>query len=517
MIDRLGGKWDPTVMAYRVPATIANLVELLQITEFSVSSDLFELLKTKDPVVPKIKLSNAWNNLYEFQKKEAWKLFNSNYPGHLLAIEPRLGKSIISIVTADLLNYENVLIISPRLLLRQWLREIREWTNRSPELCWGEDARPGWCVTTYESFSYGAKRVKRSLIPGKRTKSFQRYHWDLMIVDESVKIKSRDTVAFKSLFLLRKNNVDKVWELSGVPEAHNVSDLWTQFRLIWPDAFTSFNKFVERFCLTEDTPWGTTIVGSRLGMDFRYLFSDLMFTVTLEDTNGEVSLTELSFINLEVDMLPTQSKLYHEMLDTFIASVEHDTSVIASTKMSQLIRLQQILSCPANLGPSFPMESGKIDAVIECVEFYEKPVLIWTHWRRGATILCTLLRGAGHKVGFVIGGESNADEYIRMFQDGELDVLILSIDMGQYGLPLHNARTVVYMDKTYEMETYVQSLYRVKQMNPDHQPNVVSISVPGTVDELLVDNLTTKAVDLHHLTGVELASLLRSLKNDSWT
>lgn len=100
---------------------------------------------------------------------------------------------------------------------------------------------------------------------------------------------------------------------------------------------------------------------------------------------------------------------------------------------------------------------------------------------------------------------------LEEFKAGDYDALILSIGVGKFGHTFTNVKTIFYIDKTWNADDYFQSLHRVRRIGLKHRPVVVTLRAPGTVDELVEDNLTGKLGGISRLTKSNLRDLLKGL------
>jgi SNF2 family DNA or RNA helicase len=434
-------------------------------------------------------------NLLDFQDEAVQFLVTNPYPGALLALSPGLGKTVIASVALALLNIRRVLIICPRALVEVWRRELDKWARRTAAPAWGTDCPDDdLVITTFET-----------LVKKTHGNSYYR-GWDLLIIDESSRVKNQNTAAAMRVLRLR-GSADRVWLLSGTPVTKHVDDLYSQFQIIWPGAFKSYWRFVNQFCLTMQTVWGTNIVGSK-PMDFRSIFSDLMY---VRQQNEVIELPDMIIERLSVPLYPEQSDVYTTLEKELIIKLEESEKIVPN-RVASLTYLQELVSSPINLGLNIP--SSKHDTVKELIDLVEPPCIIWVHWRAGADQLFLDLKERGLSVDCILGGDPLIDNKIQSFQDGDLDFLILSLGVGGMGLTLTRARTVIYLDRNWMMEDYVQSLYRVKRIGLDHKPKVYILHSPGTVDALVEQNLTVKSFDIHRVTNEDLKTLLRSLRNE---
>jgi SNF2 family DNA or RNA helicase len=475
-----------------------------------------ELEVLQDEDIPP-SLLPVWQQLYGFQKEAVSMLVDNpwDHPGDLTALAPGLGKTVVALTTAGLLELPRVLIIAPLSLVNVWLLEKMKWfpgTRNSASLPYEINAvhgqsppKEGWVVTNYNTVT-SPRRVVDYIEQG----------WDAVVVDESVGVKNRRTQRFMSLKGLREST-DRWWELSGSPVTKHLDDLWAQFHLIEPRAHTKYSRFANRWCVVEENIWnkghGGDVVGSA-GRDVHRDFKDVLFVRSQEQVLPD--LPEIRFEALNVSMTAQQSGIYEDMLQKFIATLESGEEMSTTNKLAQLIRLQQITSNPCNFGKNWPDTSGKHAALAELVEAeaVEFPMLVWTHWKRGSEALQRRLEGLIPGRVELIHGSIDKEEIDELFVDykaSKIDILICSLGVGKFGHTLVNTRTAVYVDKTWDADAWAQSLRRIKRIGLTHSPRCITITCPGTVDDMVEDNLAGKAVNIAHVTNSNLATMLKSL------
>jgi hypothetical protein len=107
--------------------------------------------------------------------------------------------------------------------------------------------------------------------------------------------------------------------------------------------------------------------------------------------------------------------------------------------------------------------------------------------------------------------KDEVDDLFEAYKSGKVKALVLSLGVGKFGHTLTNTLTAVYLDKTWEADPWVQSLRRIKRIGLTHSPRVISIVCPGTVDDIVEENLAGKAVNIAHVTNSNLATMLRTL------
>jgi SNF2 family DNA or RNA helicase len=399
--------------------------------------------------------------------------------GQLAVMSPGLGKTIVAILAADVLK-ANVLVVAPSSLRFNWFREIDTWSD---------GRSTSWTVVSYDEL-------------WRKPNQFKGLRFDVLILDESVLVKSRNAKRHKAAFKLR-SQARLVWELTGNPTTRYADDLWGQLHIIWPKAFSSYWRFARRYCYTRPTAWGESVTGTRATRNALRDSSDLAFTVQQEDV---LELPEYLFEVLDVELAPRQARAYDQMLTDFRSELAGG-EMSAGNKAARLIRLQQIAS--------WADDSSKHNAVLELLEsgYLETPAIIWTHWLDGAEELAERIAALGPSTAWVHGTQTvkRKDELLEEYKAGNVDVLVLSLGVGKFGHTFTNTQSMVYVDKTWNADDYFQSLHRVRRIGLKHSPLVLTIRAPGTVDDLVERNLTRKMKDASRMTNAELSTLLAGL------
>ncbi|MDM7940122.1 MAG: DEAD/DEAH box helicase [Methanothrix sp.] len=497
----MGGKLSASGTSWSFPGYSQSVYQLIRQFNPELDSTVSHLLEGFGFSLPgEIETDHpSWDKMFQFQKEAISYLILSPHRGSLLALSPGLGKSAVATVASDLLNYDRVLIIAPLSLLSTWEREYRKWSWRDdpPKVRHGKNPEGNIVITNYDTVV-------------RHVDEYCKAKFQLVILDESILVKNRDTRRFKALKRLTLG-VNRLWLLSGNPVSREVDDLWAQFHLIDPPSFSSYWRFAESYCIIESPPWGRGVVGSR-NLDFQSEFRDLMFVRHQKDV---LDLPELIPEVIDLPLTVPQKKLYEAIHSEFMAELTSKDNLLVPNKVAQLIRLQQIVSNSMNLDPDGGSHSSKLDAVVEMVEtgYFDFPALIWVHWTEGALQLWhaleKLLPG---KVEIILGGDPYTDYKITEYKEGKKSILILSLGVGKYGHTLTNTRTVIYFDRTWDMDAFIQSSYRVQRIGLDHTAAVITLRCPSTVDDLVQDNLSGKAIVVSQITNADLASLLKNLK-----
>lgn len=166
--------------------------------------------------------------------------------GTLIADEPGLGKTIqtAGIINADP-SIKSVLVIAPKSLTLNWVRELKKWMTRPLYVSrmGGAPAEGVVVVLSYEE----AKRWEKALVG----------EWDLVVVDEAHWIKNQKAQRTKTVHAIARGARRRV-ALTGTPIVNRPIELFSILQLVdpqtWDPAGRKRNKDTKEM---EDAPAGS--------------------------------------------------------------------------------------------------------------------------------------------------------------------------------------------------------------------------------------------------------------------
>ena len=158
-----------------------------------------------------------------------------------------LGKTIEAIGTANAMGPARILVVCPASVLFTWRREIWKWqTLRLPVVLIqaGRDTTInheliGWSANGWYIINYDILRDYPEIKSGKP--------WDLLILDESHKLKNPEAIRTQHVFgsdTTAPILAEKALLLTGTPMINYVHDLYTQLHFLDPAVWASFEQFV---------------------------------------------------------------------------------------------------------------------------------------------------------------------------------------------------------------------------------------------------------------------------------
>ncbi len=421
----------------------------------------------------------------------------------LLALTPGLGKSAAAIVAADVKGFKRILVIAPLTLHRTWEYEIQLWSTDA-ELSDDASAGTRWTIVNPEQVV--ARRNGTSEEPDMLRAPYNELDWDLVIMDESILYKSRSAKRTKAMARLAAGRANNVWLLSGSPVAAYADDLFTQMQILRPDVFTSYWRFAEHWCQLEQSPWGTKVVGNRSPELLKSYLRDLMLSRTPEQVQ---LMPEALFETIRIPLSSYQLEALTRLREDNLVSVNGEIE-LCDNVLAQLTRAAQITSCPRQLEPGAPV-GPKLEALAEMAQWIPLPAIVWTQYRETAVAAQEVLLRANKRLrtGILDGQTPKAKrtELLEAFQAGEMDVLIIQLQTGKFGLSLTRARSAVFVDRSYSSDDWIQAIARVRRLSSTESvPNYVLHA--GSVDNLVDDILSKKLRSIRDLSLSDLGRYL---------
>jgi len=571
--DVLGGRYDKSKKAWRLPPTSLNMMTLVDwygekflngapnvVRDLAVSDWGFANWDTgiHSDLEKRAHRHPHWDELYDFQREAVEYIVCNPHRGCILALSPGLGKSPTSIVAADVLGAKKVLVVAPLTLARNWLAEWEKWASMyrswSRATAGEKDPKTECVITNFETLfepmfvDENGEEWTYPIIEGKelRTPSAQKVwvqsgpkkrnpktgkdipvrkrkieprgsyfskDWDVIIIDESVLLKNRKAVKVDVLQKMAQYS-KQVWLLSGSPTSKFRSDLYPQVKTIMPRGFTSYWRFADFFCTIDRNQWGWKIDGDRPDHDPQKYLKDFMFVRNQKDVLDQ--LPDYIYDPIEIELEPQQRKAFTDMMNDMVTQLEDsEKKVTADIKLAQMTRMQQITSNLVNIGGK--RVSAKEKLLFELLEQgdIEFPMIVWCWWIPTAQSVYKMVyeHFPSLFVDYVVGDmdSEQKDETIAAYRDGDIDILVLQMGVGKFGHNLQNTRTVFYHDRSYDADAYIQSLRRVRRIGLHHRPRLIVPRSKYSSDPLVELNLSGKMQSVARVANHDLRELLQSL------
>lgn len=340
----------------------------------------------------------------------------------------------------------------------------------------------------------------------------------MMVADESTKIKSPDAKTTKRV-LAAARYAKARRALNGTPAADDPFEMFSQVKFVDPNAWRALgiNDFTQFKTFFGEWEKKQRKDGREYPSLIRHKNLDILQRVVLEVGSRVLKKDVLDlppklYSKRYFEMSPKQSKLYHQLRRDFIVELESEKEITAELAIVRMMRLQQI-ACgyvKADGDELVPIEekNPRIACLEEELETVEGSAILWGKYNVDVDLMARSLREAGRTF-VTFDGRTDPDDRARAkdaFQAGDVQYFVSKPAVAGRGLTLTRARTVIYYDNDFSMDSRLQSEDRAHRIGQEHPVRYVDILAKGTVDEHILDVLRGKLVLGAQVTGDQVKS-----------
>lgn len=405
-----------------------------------------------------------------------WLKLLSNYGfGGVLADDMGLGKTVQSIafIVSELpvirANKQPVLIVCPSSLSYNWLYEFMQFAPEVEAIVIdGEVAERRHLLRTMED-----QDVIITTYPLLRKDSpfYERQHFHTVFFDEAQAFKNPVTQTARTVKRIRATNR---FGLTGTPIENSLSELWSIYRVIFPQLFRELEEF--RHMQRKD-------IARRV--------RPFLLRRMKEHVLGELPQKEEMIEKAE--LLPEQKALYAAYLAKLrVDTMKHlDKETFHKNRiriLAGITRLRQICCHPALFVEGYKGGSAKFEQLFRLLEQSKasgRRVLIFSQFTQMLKMIATELSKLGEQY-FYLDGQTPSEERITLcnsFNDGERDLFLISLKAGGTGLNLTGADTVILYDLWWNPAVEEQAADRAHRMGQKEVVQVIKLIANGTIEE----------------------------------
>ncbi len=407
--------------------------------------------------------------------------------------EQGLGKTKIAIDTIlywlkrDTLDA--VIVITKKGLVSNWVREFNEHTHIKPKIIGNNRGDNFYSFNSPAPVFIMHYEVLVSEL--QRLKLFLKTRNVGVILDESQKIKNPDAKITKAAFSLSELFSKRII-MTGTPIANRPFDIWSQIYFLDKGAAlgTEFIEFKERLDLPKvsekDAP---------SAIEFEVELSNLFpkianFCVRETKASGIIELPEKIIRNVPCDWETKQWDLYQTIKKELSAVVLRNGQLVednAEVALKRLLRLVQVASNPNLVDDGYNRDPGKIstlDNIVSSVIASSEKVIVWTSFTDNVDWLARRYKNHSAKR---IHGKMNYEEReksVASFLDPKgAKVLIATPGSAKEGLTLTVANHVVFYDRGFSLDDYLQAQDRIHRISQTQTCYVYNLILENSIDE----------------------------------
>ena len=270
---------------------------------------------------------------------------------------------------------QRVLVIAPTSVVSVWPKEIAEVADFKVtcKALLGTKQQRIRMIEDLQAFPF--KALKVAVINYESTwrdglfEKLQEYDADLIICDESQRIKTHDAEQSKAIHKLGDQARYKLI-LSGTPVQNDAIDIWSQYRFLDASIFgRNFYQFRNRYAIMGGFNRKQIVGYKDLDGLIRKEHS-IAFRITKEEA---IDLPEQTFIKRKVQLGKKEKDLYNQIKRSSYAELSNGDKITATTVLTRLLRLQQLAGGFLVTDDSDKPElvnTAKLDALQDIIEDY---------------------------------------------------------------------------------------------------------------------------------------------------
>ena len=340
----------------------------------------------------------------------------------------------------------------------------------------------------------------------------------LLAIDESTAIKSPKASRTKALIRLSGLATYRRI-LTGFPVTQSPMDLWAQCRFMSPkllgDCGDNFFQFQYRYAVQQKRHVGShsfnQIVGYRNLEELSVLLKNFSSRVMKDEC---LDLPSKIYSQRSVQLSPDQNRIYNDLKDYALAHIEDHEFMTATNVMTQLLRMQQVLSghTKSDSGEIIEVKDNRIDELMACLDETEGKAIIWSRFRYDIKrIASALTKKYGPRSTVTYFGDTTDEqrsEAIERIQNGDARFFVGNPQTGGHGITLTAATTVIYFANSFDLALRMQSEDRAHRIGQKEHVTYIDLIAEGTIDERIVKALRDKMDIASVVMGEELKEWL---------
>lgn len=197
--------------------------------------------------------------------------------------------------------------------------------------------------------------------------------WDLVVADECHRMQNRRSLAAKVMNIIQ---ADRRLAMSGTPAGNKPEGIWSTLHWLWPGKYPHYWPWVNERMVTEPCPYAhIKIIGEK---EPGSTIADIPSYSRVELADVVEDLPPVIERRVEVDMLPTQTKIYKNFLDQAFAWLD-EQPIDTPLPITQRIRLRQVALGNPNAGIVVKRKSRTMERTVrkEIVNDDETTDWVW--------------------------------------------------------------------------------------------------------------------------------------------
>ncbi len=378
----------------------------------------------------------------------------------ILADEMGLGKTMQAITTIRMLllagEIQSVLLICPKPLVTNWVREFRLWAPEVPvAVIEGDQTKRNWIWNHPQA---PVKIANYELMMRDRSQLIDegQLDFDLVILDEAQRIKNRNSTTSEIVRAIPRR---RSWALTGTPIENSTDDLVSIFEFLSPGYLKNEMHLKSM---------------SQAARDY-----------ILRRTKDKV-LTEMPpklFRDAELDLTPEQLATYRSAEEEGVMQLSDMGESLTIQHVFELVlRLKQICNFDPLTGASSKME--RLEADLEEVAASGQKAIVFSQWVKTIDVIAEKLKRFNPVQYHGRIPSKQRDGVIERFKnDPKHTVILMSYGAGAVGLNLQFCHYVFLFDRWWNPAVEDQAVNRAHRLGVKGTVTVSRMMVMNTIEE----------------------------------
>jgi len=455
---------------------------LLKVFSYNLNKDIktfinkiinIKNLVDKKEMINQIKLNGFNATLKDFQEDGTlwlYNLYKNDLDGGLLADEMGLGKTIQVIAFLLLSKSKKNLIIAPASLIHNWKKEILKFTNiKDSDISLTIEDNNFITILSYE---YARSKIE----------ILQKQNFDILIMDESQKIKNHKTQVFNAIVQIKRNFTII---MTGTPIENSLNDLWNMLFAINPSLHELYTSKIQPLLLDKEN--------YKKAIE---LTINILYPIMLQRKKKEVlNLPNRDTKTLFVKFTNQEDDKYNQLVNTFTSALKSGLSGrIQSIALEGLLRLRQYCSIhsivPQSLLVTNGMEDSKVNKTMEIIKDSinsNEKIIVFSQFTSSLDKMELFFKEVNYSYLRLDGSttKTNRNKYVKQFQDinSGYNIFLISLKAGGVGLNLTSARSAILFEPWWNPAVEEQAFARIDRIGQEKTTKIYRLIYKDSIEE----------------------------------
>ena len=431
-------------------------------------------------------------NPYDYQKYAT--NFIKTHKEAVLLLDVGLGKTSCALTAIkDLLDsgeVKKVLVIAPlRVAKITWSDEIQKWDHLS-------GLRYSVVVGTEKQRLKALEKdadiyiINRESVEWLIHKSFKKFNYDMLVIDELSSFKSYSAKRFKALMNMR-HRLNRVVGLTATPSSNSLLDLFSEYKLI--DGGVRLGQYITHYrekYFDPDKRNANVIFSYKLKPFAEEAIYSKIDDITISMKAVDyLKMPPILYNEIKVELDQKERKIYEILKKDMIVALE-DKEIDAMNAASLSNKLLQMAngSVYGEEKEVIHLHDKKLDALEEIVEAGNGNSVLCAYWYKHD--LERIKARFGDKCQVI-----NSEASIRKWNSGDIQIGLIHPMSAGHGLNLQSGGSIlVWFGLTWSLELYQQTIGRLYRQGQTRSVVIHHIVSKDTIDERVMLALKNKEV-----------------------